>query len=103
MNGFMKWVAVALCLAILAGQLWRAKRTNSRNTVKRYHCLAGMLTLAVALELAVLMSGGDGVYWTETLILGYVLATQIVTAPEWAHGVPEKYKTDRAELTESQT
>ena len=93
MNEFMKWLAVALCACILAGQLWRAKRTNSRNTLRRYHWLAGLLTLAVSGEMAVLMTNLDGVYWTEVLVLGYVLVTQVLTVPEWVHGVPDKYKT----------
>lgn len=101
MNEIMKWLAIALCLLILAGQLWRAKRTNMHNTVGRYHCLAGMLTLAVSCELFVLISGVDPVYWTEVLVLAAALATQLITIPDWLHDVPDRYKTDPAELNES--
>ena len=96
-----RWIAILLCVAILATQLWRAKRMNADNTVARYHCMAGLLTLAVSLECALLVTKADNVYWAELLLLTYLLIRQVVEGKDWQHGVPEKWQSHPAPLSEN--
>lgn len=89
----MGTVAVILCVAILAGQLWRAKRTHTKNTNWRYHTASGAMSLGVACSMFASHSG------PSVMVLLAVFLHQCVGASRWANGqVPDEYISDNAPL-----
>jgi uncharacterized membrane protein len=91
----IKFVAVALCILILLGQLWRAKKTDWHTAHWLYHVSAGLMSFGVACTMFV------SVVWTDLVILASVFVYQCAGARRWTgDNIPSEFQTAPGALGE---
>lgn len=101
MNDALKIVCFVLCAFILAGQLYRAKRTNAVNTHWVYHVAAALLALGVSCKMISYVwpaTAAPAPSWTDLPLLFGVLIFQCSAVKRWRRDVPREFATAPSEL-----